>query len=284
MSTQLGSVRSFLEGRTAEAPRAPGARVVVVGSGKGGVGTSTVAALLALVAADAGTDVLLVDAADGLGVLHLLLGVDAGRELGSLRGGELEPAELVVPVVPGLSLLAAGADPLREPPLAPAERRALFRRVGEVFPGHGLVVIDGGSRLESVLAACEAGVGLLLTVTNADRICLAATYALVKAVGSRLGDRPVAVLGNRLDDDVAREAASLVESASRHFLERSILFAGSIPDDACLSAGIAAGMPVQDAATGSPAAAAMQIAVATMSNHIPPALATPAARQLQRRP
>jgi flagellar biosynthesis protein FlhG len=282
MSAQLESVRAFVaDSKPAPPPLPDERRAVVVGSGKGGVGTSTVASLLAFALAEQRREVLLVDAADGHGAQHLLMGIDAELGLEALHRRHADPRDVIVRVTPTLSLLpAVGGGPGAERP-QPAERRALFRRIGRELDDYDVIVIDGGSRLESVLSASEAGVGVLLAVTAADRISLAATYALVKAVGMRLGERPLAVLGNRLDEASGRGAAELVDAAARHFLNRSIDYAGFLPDDACLAAGIAAGMPIQDAAAGSPAAVAMQTLAGPLLNSTSSAFARPGSRQRQ---
>ncbi len=274
MTSQLESVIAFVGDRSpAPAPEASGARVVVVGSGKGGVGTSTAACLLALVVAARGEKVLLVDASDGLGVQHLLLGLGDGSEPRATEDRVIPLREAVAPVLPNLSLLRAFAEPdrRRADGAAGMDRRGAIRRASGHFNAHDLVVVDGGSRLESVVGACEGGVSVLVAVTSSDRICLAATYALVKAIGMRLGDRPVAILGNRVDDEEGREAAALVETATRQFLGRDVAFAGSLPDDACLRAGVAAGMSVQDAAAGSPAAVAMHEVAGILMDELFPA-------------
>ena len=90
-------------------------------------------------------------------------------------------------------------------------------------------------------------------MTTPDRVSIAATYALVKAVGGRLPELPLTVLTNRGD----REAAESIRLASQRFLARALEGVGAIPDDECLRAGINAGMDIQDAAADSPAATAM---------------------------
>ena len=75
---------------------APIPGVIAVGAGKGGVGTSLVSALLALEAARLGEQVLLVDADENVGSLHMMLGLeDAGPGVGALRGGAIEPEDLL---------------------------------------------------------------------------------------------------------------------------------------------------------------------------------------------
>ena len=109
---------------------------IVVGSGKGGVGKSVVSLLLATALAAEGRRVLLLDGAQNMGNLHVLLGVRPGARMDALLGGEVAAPELVQAVAPNLWLLAGesgersavrdGADGPR-PGAAPAER-AVRRR------------------------------------------------------------------------------------------------------------------------------------------------------------
>src|SRR5436190_16300943 len=81
-------------------------RVLVVASGKGGVGTSLLASLIAL---GASGRVLLVDATEGNGALHLLFGVRPSCGLWNLyeRGGLVEDALIEVG---GITLVAGGTS------------------------------------------------------------------------------------------------------------------------------------------------------------------------------
>lgn len=257
----------------ARGPRPPGtapapgggehAHVVVLGSGKGGVGTSTAAALLAMCAAGRGRRVLLVDADEGIGTLHLLLGARPRGTLADLRGGA-EPRDLVLPLAETLHLVPGGAGD-GAAPLSPTERRVLFRRVAGLYGGYDLVVVDGGSRLEPVLAACAAGAGLLLAVSTPERIALAGAYALLKAAHARAPGLAAEVLLNAAEGDGARAAWGHLRAGAETFLAWTPGLAGVLPEDASLRAGVGAGMPLQDAAAASPVALAMDEVAARLA-------------------
>lgn len=252
MSAQLEPLRRQLATRPHLARRAEAGGAVVFASGKGGSGTSTLAALLSVGAAAGGQRVLLVDGSSGIGSLHLYLGVEAGEGWGALKRG-VDPGELLVRIGERLDLLPGPGEEVASGSVSPAERQALFRRISALYPAYDLVVVDGGSRVESALAACAPGASRLVAVTTPDRVSLAATYALVKVISGRLPDLSVAVLANRGDDT----AAESIRGAALHFLDRTLEAVGAIPDDECLRAGINAGMDIQDAAMDSPAATAM---------------------------
>lgn len=244
----------------------PDATVLVIASGKGGTGVSLATALLGLAVAGEGRQVLLVDGTESYGALHLMLGITPRHPLAALRGGVADAEELLAPVAETLTLFPGGADDGAVAPLSMAERQLLFRRVAELYDRYDLVVVDAGSRLEAVLTACDGGVSRLLLVTNEDPIAMAATHALLKAVEARRPGVPVDVLVNRAGAHEAERIAAHLHDAAARFLDRELGFAGAIPDDPCLQGGLGAGMTVQDAAAGSPAALAARAAGLRMLN------------------
>jgi flagellar biosynthesis protein FlhG len=246
--------------------------VVAVGSGKGGVGTSTVAALLATTMAELGRRVLLVDAGQRLGGLHHLLGVEPRASLGQLRG-EREAHELLVPVAERLSLFPASVG---DEELRPTERRLLMRRVVSLYNGYELVVVDAGSSAESLVTACNDGASRLLAVTAGDRVSLVATYAVVKLLHERAPDVRVDIVANRVDDDAADKLHEYLNGASVRFLSRTVPYAGSIPDDPDFASALAAGLGTDEAALGSTAAQAVRtLGERILAEHTMPPNAAP---------
>lgn len=230
-------------------------------SGKGGTGTSLVSALIAVAAAGDGRRVLLVDADDLVGPHAMLLGVKPWAGWQDLRGGRVQIRDVATPVSSSLTLVAGGAprraaDDVNTVPNA-TERRACLRRVSALSEGHDLVVIDCGSRLETVLAAVAPQMHerVVAVMSGKDPIALAATFALCKAVHHRYSELKVDVVINRQDTEEARQSFEAVALGARQFLPTCpIEFAGSVPLDSTLDAVLRAGMPFLDAAAGSPAA------------------------------
>src|SRR5678815_4163878 len=71
---------------------------LLVASGKGGVGTSIVAALTAMSAAERGERVLLIDASEGSGTLHHLFGVRPTHTLWMLTDSRLDPDQALIAI------------------------------------------------------------------------------------------------------------------------------------------------------------------------------------------
>ena len=255
MTRSVDSLKAFVAGSGNVPGFEPEPGVVVLGSGKGGTGTSFVSALIALGASRVGARVLLVDADETAGTLHLMFGLPSGGPgLGALRGGRATPDQLLVPVAPDLVLLPGGGGEVDATfAVAPSERRALLRRVSGLYDRFDLVVVDGGSRLDSVMAACSVGAEKLLCVTTMDRISVASTYALVKVARARFHGMPMELVVSGASDRAARDTHATVQSASASFLRSSIDFGGALPEDAEARAALAGGRPLQELSGDGPA-------------------------------
>lgn len=231
---------------------------LVVASGKGGVGTSVISSLTALSAAEREERVLLVDASESGGSLHHLFGVRPTHSLWMLADPRSFPDDTLIAIDDNLTLVAGGTSGAAVAPVTDHERRAALTRLAHVYENFDIVVFDGGSRLDTISALSELVDPSLLLVTSADRLALAANYALVKSVRTRRADAAISVVANRHGEALAAEACDFLVGACSHFLGRTIDIVGAIPDDPCLEAAIGAGMTIRDALEGSPAADTMR--------------------------
>lgn len=243
-----------------------GAPTMLVASGRGGSGTTLVSALLAVAAAGDGYRVLLVDGDDMVGPLAMMLGVTPAAGWQDLRGGRVAAADIATPVSTTLTLVAGGAPRVGDidtVPIGSAERRACMRRAGSLADGADLVVVDCGSRLDTVLAsiAPHADERLVAVTGGSDPVAMAATFALCKAVHLRHRALSLDLLVNRHEANEALACFDAVDAGVRGFLGTTLRFAGAVPSDSTLDAALRAGMPFPDAAAGSPAATAAHDAV-----------------------
>jgi flagellar biosynthesis protein FlhG len=244
VSSSLDSLREFMrDNRPPHQVSQPG--VWVVGSGKGGVGTSTVCAMLAAAGHAKGLKTLLVDGDEVSGALHLLLGSDPGVEgIGLLKDPGISPDDLLVPLGRGLDLLPGGGgvdDGLVS--ISGGERRYVYGRLRDLFVRYSLVVVDGGSRLDSVGAACQTGAERLIAVTTPDRVASGVCYALLKATYARFPGLQMGLVVNHASRIIGRQVAGVVSQAAERFLEIEVGYHGAVPTDGRVSQMIAEGGP-----------------------------------------
>lgn len=231
-------------GRKRRARHWPG--VVVVAGGKGGVGTSTAAALLAVASARRGVETLLVEAVHALSMLPLLLG--RRDEVPGLlgRGAPSDPAALVVALGSGLALLPGGGHAGELERIRAGERAARVRRASSLYDRYGMTVVDAGSHLDAVLGALAPGAERLVVVSDASRIGATAAYAVLKSVLLRHGALPLEFLVNRADEASARDTFGTVAEAAGTFLGQELRPAGVLPVDSTLERWLAEGRSLAD--------------------------------------
>ena len=264
MNRSLEELRAWVTGqsRAPETPLRPG--VWVVGAGKGGVGTSTVTALLGLAARRQGSRTLVVEGVSG--GLALILGQE-GETAGipDLARPGVEPADLLIALADGMDFLPAGrwADASTH---QENERALLLRRVGDLYDAYDRVVVDGGSRATTVLAACSAGAERLWIVTQRNRVAAAGAYALVKAMEERLPGLPLSLLANRADLEEGRQALSAIRSGCRRFLGSAPDEGPAIPTDPHLVRALDEGRSILDIAPG----AALKMVEQTLAPFLTP--------------
>lgn len=232
--------RGAIEARPESAnAAAAGPMVLVVGSGKGGVGKSVLTILLGAIGARAGRRVLLCDADYNLANLHVLLGVPPATHLDDLMTGAVSASTLVRSLHERLWLLpgTSGGEPLQS--LEPLDRARLHARLTTAFAGFDLVIVDAGAGVDGVLRATTIGAHRLVLVTSPEPAALTDAYAVLKLVHVRTPNIPVDVLVNQCQDDAdGRIAFDKLAIAGERFLRKGIRFLGAVADESTIRAAV----------------------------------------------
>jgi flagellar biosynthesis protein FlhG len=250
MNAQLDALRAFVAARPAPQHGRGGPNVLAIAGAKGGIGTSTVAALVAASCARQCGDTLLVDAAGAGSSLPHILGIGA------------MPEDDVIRIAPGLSLASASAAV----GAGNAERSIRYRRMVADFRNYDAVIIDAGSTMDAVVLAAGSA-ARLLTIIAPDRVSLAAGYALLKVVSQRYGALPMGVLANRCTDAIGAASWQRVTAGTGRFLGHEVGYVGTIPEDAALAAAIEGGRALDVNPNGAAALAADDVVGRTLVEH-----------------
>jgi flagellar biosynthesis protein FlhG len=230
MRDQARALRALaVERRREPLPDPAGPPTLVVGSGKGGVGKSLLSIMLAAAIARSGRRVLLVDAVQNQGNLHILLGLQHRAHLQDLWRGDADPEDLVLGVADRLWLVPAdsGEDTLHA--LTATDRARLYHRLTSLYHRYDAVVVDAGPGIEGVVRAAGIRASHAVVVAVPEPASLSDAYALIKILTLQLPAVPIEVLINRAGD--AREAAAAFERldlAAERFLGRRLAFAGAV--------------------------------------------------------
>lgn len=247
--------RPVVHQRFADQPQTPAtsaSNVVVLAGGKGGVGTSSLTALMGLGLARAGRRVLLVDC--GKGSLPLLLGLnpDGGAHTTPTKTSQL-PLEWIDS---GLAvLLGSRAGSGRDNRVA-AKRNSVLSQAMALQADFDWVLLDAGTGLESVLSACSIGPDRLVAVTDAGRIALSETFGLLRGVSARLPQLPMQLVVNRERPESLRRVDGSIRAALQNFHKGPVETAGLVPFDPRLEGFTRGAGLIQDLEATSPAARA----------------------------
>ena len=253
----------------AEQPWSP--RTVAITAGKGGVGTTQIAANLAVALAALRRRVLLVDGNANAGSAEMALGISPEFDLDSVISGEKNVEEIICKGPAGIGFVRAfrnregqrgrsgsAAAAAGSASLPPWQRERLARQFAASAAEYDFVVLDvPASALESRLLPLEPAETII--VTTPEPAALADAYATVKTVVRREPAAHVKVLVNMAAGLAEAEAAyRAIASVARRFLGVAPGYAGYVPvDPAVLKACRRRGAFVREYG-GEPAAAALR--------------------------
>ncbi len=214
----------------AGAPNGPVVPLVVVSGGKGGVGTTTIAANLAVALARQGRRAVFVDADLDHGG-HLQLGGHAQRgSVIDVLAGRRSVHEVLERGPSGIQVLC-GAWASNEMTDCPATAQQRF--VGELknlAPHAEVVVIDAGSSRNHFVRRFWHAANIVLVVTTADSVSTMESYAAIKVLLAGDASVPIHTLVNMAGTSTdAADVQSRIAAACRRFLGVRAFPAGSVP-------------------------------------------------------
>src|SRR5438270_7546203 len=165
-----------------EKERSTSRRIIAIGSGKGGVGKSLLAANLGIYLAQLGKRVVLIDADLGGANLHTFLGIERPRvTLGDFFDKRVSRIEdcIVETVVKGLGLVSGEGDPLWATNPRPATQNRLISQVREIDIDYLIVDLPAGSGFIALDFFLVAQLGLLVVVPEPTSV--ENTYRFIKS-------------------------------------------------------------------------------------------------------
>ncbi len=204
-------------------------RSVLIASGKGGVGKSTLAANLGAALAGRGSGVVIVDTDLGLRSQDTLLGLEnlVIYDLIDVSNKDcpLEQALLDCPAVPGLKLLPASQF-ARVRSLDTGRLKKILAELKRTFD---FVLIDSPAGIgKGFRKLLSAGVDETILVVTPDDICIRDAERVAGILADKELSRP-AVIVNRLDNELIHRREMLPARVIADTLDLPLL--GEIPED-----------------------------------------------------
>jgi len=219
--------------------------MIVVGSGKGGVGTTTVAVNLAVAFVQRGRRTALIDADPRSGDVALLCGLRERYTVADVLANKRTVSEALqigpcgVRVVPGVW----GIEHIADFPAAAGER--LLVQLQNLYTVADVVVVDVGNGLNGLKRRLWRAADLRLAVTTPDTAAILDTYAAIKSLAGADTSGSVHTLVNRTTSlETTESVQARLAQACRRFLRLQPIATGGVPADPSVAVAARAGEPL----------------------------------------
>ena len=220
----------------------PKARTIAVASGKGGVGKSCISLNIAVLLAEAGKRVVLVDADLSLANLDVMLGVDAPMDLSRVMSGANRIEELVIDLPCGVRFVPGASGLAQEEQF---ERIDLAGELTVLENDSDVIIVDCGAGISSQVLSFAHAADSTLVITTPEPTAITDAYALIKVLTRGGYRRELSLVVNQAIDHLdARRTYLRIANVARRFLGTRVNDGGYVPADVNMAKSVRRRRPV----------------------------------------
>ncbi len=207
-------------------------QVIAVTSGKGGVGKTSVSVNLSVALAQAGKQVMLMDADLGLANVDVMLGLQAGPNLSHVIDGHCSLEEVILAGPDNLRVIPASSGVQRMAALSAREHAGLINAFSELGTDLDMLVIDTAAGISDSVVQFSLAAQEVVVVVCDEPASITDAYALIKLLHREHGQERFRILVNMARTaQEGRELFGKLVRVSDRFLSVSLSFLGVIPFD-----------------------------------------------------
>ena len=172
-------------------------QILTICSGKGGVGKTMTTVNMAVLLAQSGWQVTVLDGDLGLGNVKLMLPVSPTSHLGHWLSGQCNFEQLAVPTPFGFKIISAPPDEFQLSGLTQRQQERLAQLFDKIQQTSDLLIIDNAAGIsKNVLGWCRMAHRLLL-ITTPDPTAMMDAYATLKTFASFQFPPPISIIVNQ---------------------------------------------------------------------------------------
>ncbi|MFN7854996.1 MAG: MinD/ParA family protein [Acidovorax sp.] len=256
----------------------PGARIIAITSGKGGVGKTFVSANLAAALTRRGHRVLVLDADLGLANLDVVLNLHPKITLHDVFTGQATLESAVIQAPGGFHVLLAGSGMVEYSRLTPEVRSQFLSVIQALTPKYDVILLDTGAGISDVVLFSISLASEVVIVATPEPTSLTDAYAAIKVLSMQQKRQHVRMVINQAarPGDGRAITSQLQQVLDRFVTSDSgrpvrLIHMGDIPVDPAVRDAVMRRQLLLLQTPGCPAALAM----AQLANKIETALLTP---------
>jgi flagellar biosynthesis protein FlhG len=222
---QATHLRSLMQARAR-------ATVIAITSGKGGVGKSNISVNLAVKFAEAGKEVILLDADLGLANADVLCNLDLPFNLSHVIARKKDVREVMYKAPGGFRLIGGASGLARMADLTDADRQRIVSALADLEQSADIILIDTGAGISPNVLSFTRAADNVLVVTTPEPTAITDAYAVVKVVSKDNQPRRVSLLVNQARSaSEGRVVYERIATVAKKFLNVSLLDAGHVLSD-----------------------------------------------------
>lgn len=237
MTDQAERLREMFRKRhpPARPSRKTGSRIIVVASGKGGVGKTNLVVNIALVLGQAGNRVIILDTDVGMANVDIMLDLRPGHTLVDVIRGEKELEDVILKGPFNVEVIPGGSGLSELVSMDNQKREHLISRFSSLEEEGSYILVDCSAGLSRDVLWFIAAADDLVMVTTPEPTAITDVYSIIKVVNNYRLHTSVKMVVNMVQNEAEAESVfRRIERVSQSFLELEMEFLGGIEYDPCV--------------------------------------------------
>ncbi len=206
-------------------------RTIVITSGKGGVGKTSLSVSLAIAIAQDGKSVTLLDADLGLANINVILGIIPKYNLYHVIKGKKKLKDIIIEVPEGIKIIAGASGFQQLANLDVKQRDEFINSIAELANDDFLIVDTGAGISQNVLSFVMAA-DEVIVVTTPEPTAITDAYGIIKAIASQSNEKHIKLIVNRAQSvSEGKRVAQRVINIAGQFLNIKVEELGFVYED-----------------------------------------------------
>lgn len=218
-------------------------RVIVVASGKGGVGKTNLAINLGIILSQYRKNVVVMDADLGLANVNVILGKIPEYNLFHVMKGVKKMRDIVISTDYGIRFIAGASGFSQLANMDEEGRRNLIMGLEDINDAD-IVIVDTGAGVSNNVLSFALAADEVVIVTTPEPTAITDAYGIIKAISMEKNPTVLKLIVNRVKSIAeAKKVSDRVINIANQFLNMPVEYMGFVFDDPTVSSAVVRQMP-----------------------------------------
>lgn len=206
-------------------------RIIVITSGKGGVGKTSLSVSLSIALAQDGKSVTMIDADLGLANINVILGIIPKYNLYHVIKGKKKLRDIIIEVPEGIKIIAGASGFHQLANLEAKQREDFISSISELANDDYLIIDTGAGISQNVLSFILAS-DEIIVVTTPEPTAITDAYGIIKTIASHSSEKQIRLIVNRAQSVTeGKRVAQRVINIAGQFLNVKVENLGFVYED-----------------------------------------------------